>query len=168
MNANYRAMLIGSIGAGKSTLLDALLGRQVKTLKTQALNFEDWLVDTPGEYTENPFFYRSILATAQEVTHVLFVQDATHAKTIFPPNFASGFNKLPIGVVSKADAPIAQVDRAVKLVRQAIPRGAIVISSSFTGQGMQEIKDLVQQCATLEEMKTYCTRTAVRHLIFHP
>lgn len=48
MSKMNRAMLIGSIGAGKSTLTNALLGRKAEAVKTQALNYYDWIVDTPG------------------------------------------------------------------------------------------------------------------------
>lgn len=83
MARKNRAMLIGSIGAGKSTLTNALLGREVEAVKTQALVYYDWIVDTPGEYTENPLFYKNIMATSLEVTHVLFLQDATRKKQFF-------------------------------------------------------------------------------------
>ncbi|MFD0697999.1 EutP/PduV family microcompartment system protein [Paenibacillus sp. GCM10027628] len=166
MNTNHRAMIIGSIGAGKSTMTNALLGRKVDAVKTQALVYMDWIVDTPGEYTENPFFYKSIMATALEVTHVIFIQDATNSKTIFPPGFATGFTKLPIGVVTKSDAKDANVDRALNQLKQAIPKGAIVISSSFTGQGIKEIQELVQ-CATLADMKTYCIQSAANYIFYH-
>lgn len=115
-----RAMFIGAIGAGKSTLINALLGRQVEALKTQSLTYYDWIVDTPGEYTENPMYYKSIMATALEVTHVIYLQDATNAKSIFPPGFATGIPKLPIGVVTKADAQDADVDRAIHQLAQVI------------------------------------------------
>ena len=54
MAKKNRAMLIGSVGAGKSTLTNALLGREVPAVKTQSLIYYDWIVDTPGEYSENP------------------------------------------------------------------------------------------------------------------
>ena len=46
MHKKNRAMLIGSIGAGKSTLTNALLGKPVEAVKTQALIYYDWIVDT--------------------------------------------------------------------------------------------------------------------------
>jgi ethanolamine utilization protein EutP len=154
MTKKNRAMLIGSIGAGKSTLTNALLGSKVPAVKTQALVYRDWLVDTPGEYTENPFFYKNIMATALEVTHVLYMQDATKLKTIFPPGFSTGITKLPIGVVTKCDSEKADIKEAVRQLKRVIPSGPIVMTSAFTGQGMQEIKDLVK-CNTMEEMKYY-------------
>ncbi|MCM3707535.1 MULTISPECIES: EutP/PduV family microcompartment system protein [Cytobacillus] len=154
MSKMNRAMLIGSIGAGKSTLTNALLGRKAEAVKTQALNYYDWIVDTPGEYTENPFFYKNIMATALEVTHVLYLQDSTKRKTIFPPGFSTGFNKLPIGIVTKSDSAQADVNTAIRQLRNAVPKGPIVISSSISGKGIEEIRSLVK-CHSFQEMKDY-------------
>ena len=159
-----RAMLIGSIGSGKSTLTNALLGKEVKAVKTQALVYRDWIVDTPGEYTENPLFYKNIMATALEVTHVFFIQDATGDKMIFPPGFSSGISKLPIGVVTKADAHDADINKATAKLRQAVGNAPIVITSSWTGQGMDELKGLVQ-CSSMEEIKNYVNNSESSHVI---
>jgi len=165
MARKNRAMLIGSIGAGKSTLTNALLGREVEAVKTQALVYYNWIVDTPGEYTENPLFYKNIMATSLEVTHVLFLQDATRKKTIFPPGFSTGINKLPIGVVTKSDSENADIDSAVQQLKRVIPNGPIVISSSITGKGIQEIKDLVN-CNTMLDMREYAETNQSESLIF--
>lgn len=165
MARKNRAMLIGSIGAGKSTLTNALLGREVEAVKTQALVYYDWIVDTPGEYTENPLFYKNIMATSLEVTHVLFLQDATRKKTIFPPGFSTGINKLPIGVVTKSDSENADIDSAIQQLKRVIPNGPIVISSSITGKGIQEIKDLVN-CNTMQDMREYTETNQSELLIF--
>ncbi len=158
-----RAMLIGSIGAGKSTMTNALLGRRVEAVKTQTLTYYDWIVDTPGEYAENPMYYRSIMATCLEVTHVLYIQDATRSTCIFPPGFATGIPKLPIGVISKADSSQADVDRAVEQLKKVMAKGPLVISSAFTGQGIEEIRHLVLQ-DSLEDMRE-CSRFFSPNLI---
>lgn len=149
-----RAMLIGSVGAGKSTLTHALLENNQEAVKTQSLNYYDWIVDTPGEYTENPLYYKNIMATSLEVTHVLYLQDATNLKTIFPPGFSTGFSKLPIGVVTKADHKDANIDFAIEQLKIAIPEGPIVVSSAKKKEGLKEIRDLVK-CNSLQEMKNY-------------
>ena len=149
-----RAMLIGSVGAGKSTLTNALLGREVEAVKTQSLHYYDWIVDTPGEYVENPLFYKSIMATALEVTHVLFIQDATNKKITFPPGFSSGIPKMAIGVVTKADSEKADVESAISKLMKSMVQGPIVVTSSLKQQGMEEIKSLVS-CNSYNEMKEY-------------
>jgi ethanolamine utilization protein EutP len=165
MSRKNRAMLIGSIGAGKSTLTNALLERKADAVKTQALIYYDWIVDTPGEYTENPFFYKNIMATALEVTHVLFLQDSTKRKMIFPPGFSMGFNKLPIGVVTKSDSDKADIKAAISQLKRAMPKGPIVICSSVTGKGLHEIRNLVK-CNSFHEMKEYADTISNEDVIF--
>lgn len=143
MTKNKRAMLIGAIGSGKSTLTKALLGYEPAAVKTQALVYHDWIVDTPGEYTENPMYYRTIMATSLEVTHVLFIQDATHETSIFPPGFSKGINKQPIGIITKADDPAADCERAFRLLRKVMPKGPVVVTSAFEGTGTDLVKALV-------------------------
>ncbi|MEH7885388.1 EutP/PduV family microcompartment system protein [Bacillus sp. JJ1609] len=165
MAKHNRAMLIGAIGAGKSTLTNKLLGREVPAVKTQALIYRDWIVDTPGEYTENPLFYKNIMATALEVTHVLYLQDATKEKNIFPPGFSTGINKIPIGVITKSDAEAADIERAKKKLKSVIPRGVMIITSSVTGKGIEEIRKLVQ-CNSLDEVKSAAKQMDSHTVIF--
>jgi ethanolamine utilization protein EutP len=150
-----RAMLIGSIGAGKSTLTNALLERKVEAVKTQSLIYYDWIVDTPGEYTENPLFYKNIMATALEVTHVLYLQDATKKKIIFPPGFSTGISKLPIGVVTKSDSEKADIKMAISQLKKVIVnKGPIVVTSSVKKEGLEEIRNLVKMNSA-REMQMY-------------
>ncbi|WP_025027849.1 EutP/PduV family microcompartment system protein [Caldalkalibacillus mannanilyticus] len=165
MKTRNRAMIIGSIGAGKSTLTHALVGRRQEAVKTQSLRYEDWIVDTPGEYIENPMYYRSLMATSLEVTHVLYIQDATRTKSSFPPGFSTGIPKLPIAVVTKADAKEAHIERAIEEVKKTVPRGPVVVSSVFRDQGIEEIRQLVLQ-NTLEEMKEYIDSKKSNFLFF--
>lgn len=160
-----RAMLIGAIGAGKSTLTNALLGKKVDAFKTQTLIYYDWIVDTPGEYTENPLFYKNIMATALEVTHVLYLQDATNGKLIFPPGFSMGISKLPIGVITKSDHPEADLERSIRMIQSVIAYGPIVITSSVEGTGIPHLKELVKM-KTMEEMKNYVVEAADERLLF--
>lgn len=161
-----RAMLIGSIGAGKTTLTNALLGRKVKAVKTQSLLYYDWIVDTPGEYSENPLFYKNIMATALEVSHVLYLQDSTKKKMIFPHGFSTGINKLPIGVVTKSDSDKADIELAVSLLKKVmVNRGPIVITSSLKNEGIEEIKMLVSM-NTIQEMKDYIDNHPSPYIFF--
>lgn len=166
MSKKQRGMLIGSIGAGKSTLARALLGYEAKAIKTQTLTYEDWIVDTPGEYTENPMYYKNIMATSLEVSHILFIQDSTRKKTIFPPGFSTGLNKLAIGIVTKADDEDADIQKAIEKLKQVIPKGPIVITSAKNREGLDFIRDLVA-CKSVEEMREYTESQDSNAIIFN-
>lgn len=161
-------MILGGIDAGKTTLADALLKREQKEkkVKTQSLIYDDWIVDTPGEYIENPLHYRNIMATSMEVTHVLLVQDATNEKTIFAPGFSSGLNKPSIGVVSKADHSKANIERSIDILKKAMVRGPILVTSAYTREGLELIYDLVQ-LNTMKAMEDYVRQSDSENLIFH-
>jgi ethanolamine utilization protein EutP len=135
-----KVMIIGAVGAGKSTLVKALFGEQQPALKTQSLVYRDWIIDTPGEYSENPLYYRSLMATSHEAAAVLLVHDATRERNYFPPGFASGFPILSLGAVTKTDHPKADPKRAIALLRQSLPNGEIYITSSLNAEGINELK----------------------------
>ncbi|SDN90336.1 ethanolamine utilization protein EutP [Psychrobacillus sp. OK028] len=160
-----RVMLIGAIGAGKSTLTNSLLGKIVPAIKTQTLIYYDWIVDTPGEYTENPFFYKNIMATALEVTHIFYLQDATNGKMIFPPGFSTGFSKLPIGVITKSDHKEANLERSIKMIESVISVGPIVIASAVNGTGVEHLKALVDM-DDMASMKSYVEKEQDENLLF--
>lgn len=160
-----KAMLIGAVRAGKSTLTNALLGREVEAFKTQTLSYYDWIVDTPGEYSENPMFYKNIMATALEVTHVLYLQDATSGKLIFPPGFSMGIPKLPIGVITKCDLPEADLERSLGMLKTVMNQGPIVMISSVTGMGIEHLKELTK-LNDLPAMQQYVQSAADPHMIF--
>ena len=145
-----KVMIIGAIGAGKSTLTKALLNKELNAVKTQALNYEEWIVDTPGEYLENPLFYKNIMATSLEVSHLIFLQDATRQLSNFPPFFGTGMAKLPIGVVTKCDVENANIE-------QVIGQAPIVITSAVEQIGTEHIRQLVG-CNSVQEMRDYVER----------
>ncbi len=138
-----KVMIIGAIGSGKSTLVKALMGESGSAAKTQSLVYRDWLIDTPGEYSENPLYYRSLMATAHEAAAVLLVHDATRERNYFPPGFASGFPVAAFGAVTKIDHAKADPKLALDFLRQAMPEGNIVMTSSLEHTGIEELRQML-------------------------
>ncbi|MDP3478437.1 MAG: EutP/PduV family microcompartment system protein [Desulfoprunum sp.] len=114
-----KLMLIGKTGCGKTTLSQSMQGMALVYRKTQAVHYSDWIVDTPGEFSENRRFYSALMASCTNCNIVGFVQDATAVGCIFPPKFASMLNKQTIGIISKTDLAGANIERAEKFLRWA-------------------------------------------------
>ncbi len=138
-----KVLLIGPIGSGKSTLSKRLLEDSSPAGKTQALNYLDWIIDTPGEYSENPMFYRSLLATSLEARVLLVIHDATTKQQLLPPNFAYGFPIVSIGVITKIDHLNADLKKAEQLLRQVLPIQVIFQVSSVTLEGISELRGAI-------------------------
>ncbi|TXK76712.1 EutP/PduV family microcompartment system protein [Paenibacillus sp. N3.4] len=140
-----KVMIIGAVGAGKSTLIKALFGETEPATKTQSLLYRDWVIDTPGEYSENPLYYRSLIATSHETAAVLLVQDATRNRSYFPPGFEQGFPVQTMGAVTKIDHANADIDRAILFLRQSLPDGEIFLTSAESTEGIQRLKERLME-----------------------
>ncbi|MGI6686269.1 MAG: EutP/PduV family microcompartment system protein [Bacillota bacterium] len=139
-----RVMLVGAVGSGKTTLAKVFNNEEAGTVKkTQSLEYSACSIDTPGEFMENPSYYRALFATSLEADAVIFVQDATRNKSIFPPGFASAFSKGTVGVVTKIDHPKADVNKAVTFLKSLGLSGPIVVVSALKGDGIEEIRKIL-------------------------
>ena len=114
-------VFIGEVDAGKSALIGKLLSElETNTGKTQApIFYPGKVIDTPGEFIDNRALNGALLSTICSVKTIVVLQPA-NAKHYSPPNGLLNVysNKNIVGVISKVDAPDADVDKAVKLLRQ--------------------------------------------------
>lgn len=88
-----RFMLVGAVSAGKTSLMQAIYDRDLSYHKTQAIDFKENIIDTPGEYLEQRFRYRSLGITAANTDLVVLVQSCTDLRCVFAPGLASMFAK---------------------------------------------------------------------------
>lgn len=136
-----RAIFIGPSGAGKTTLAEALTGgAKNKVFKTQALEFKDLFIDTPGEYIQLPRFHHVLLDTALRAQVVVLVQDATADRIGIPPGFARALNRPVLGVITKLDHPRANPERAAQWLQLAgvVPTNIFGVSA-WRGEGLDEL-----------------------------
>lgn len=97
-------MLIGSSGEGKTTLMQALHQEEQAYKKTQVIEVQRRIIDTPGEYLENISYHRAFLVTAADADVVVLVQSCKNEMSLYPAQFATMFTgKDVIGVVTKTD-----------------------------------------------------------------
>lgn len=132
-------MLWGGVGIGKTTLLKALQGG-VTVRKTQMIEFHGDAIDSPGEYAEMGNLTRHLQTTSAGVDLFLVFHDATRDRTNFSPNYFCMFNQSVWGVVSKIDAPGADLERAMTILRSVGVTDRIFCVSAITGSGLTELR----------------------------
>lgn len=141
-----KIILIGSTKAGKTTLLRVLNGEEYSEIKvrTQSLDFENKIIDTPGEYIENRVYYTALISAAQEAEVIALVADARAEQHFLPPGFASIFVRPVIGIVTKIDAEDADLDFAEENLKMAGVE-KIFLTSALKNKGIKKLKDFLRK-----------------------
>lgn len=138
-----KVMLLGKIGSGKTTLMQRLNEEEIVYTKTQAVSYENNIIDTPGEYIENKFFFRALLVTSVEAEKILFVQSADEEDNFFPPNFRSMFlGKDVIGVITKMDK-VKDCSKAEKILKESGVDEIYYISKTDE-EGLRQLKKRIE------------------------
>ena len=137
-----RMMLIGETGAGKNALIRTLSGEEFSRSRTMAVEFCGQFINTPGEFLENRRFYPALITTAAGCDILAMLQDATRCSSLFPPQFATTFNRTVVGVLTKVDIGEANVERAERFLRNA-GAGVIIRSSTKTGVGLDALREML-------------------------
>ena len=139
-----RMMFIGPVGAGKTTLKQALYNDDFTYDKTQAVEFHEQIIDTPGEFIQHRHFYSTIQNLSAEVDIIAFISSGIDTSQVFSPGFAHIFVKPCIGIITKRD--IASQDQ-LKLVRDNLKLAGIekiFEVSSVEQRGTNEILAFIE------------------------
>lgn len=131
-----KLILMGRSGAGKTTLAQALKGEQVEYKKTQSIAYEDFLIDTPGEYAENHDLGAALCLYAYEADVVALLVAADDDYSLFPPNITCMVNRDVIGVVTKKNK--GNPERAERWLRLSGCKTVFFVDSK-TKDGTEEI-----------------------------
>lgn len=124
-------VFVGEVDAGKSALIAKLLTQKTNTGKTQApIYYDGNVVDTPGEFVDNRAWSGALISTISTVKTIVYLQPA-NAKRFAPPSGILTIypNKRIVGVISKVDVENANVDKAIRFLKQnRIPEPYIEVS----------------------------------------
>lgn len=140
-----KIMLIGTIGAGKTTLAQTIKNEIIEYKKTQAIEFDDYIIDTPGEYIENKVYYNALIITAVEADVIALVHDSTKKGTSFPPGFGNMFNKDVIGICTKTD--LCEDEENLKISKEYLSSAGaqnIFYISAVNNIGIEELKEYLK------------------------
>ncbi len=146
-----KVILIGRSESGKTTLTQALRGEELHYDKTQSVEREGFIIDTPGEYIQTRNFGGALAVYAYESDIVGLLLSATEPYSLFSPNITSMANRLVIGIITGIDQKNANPDRAERWLRLAGCK-QIFRCSSVTGEGIAELKEFL---TTFDTKKFY-------------
>lgn len=132
-----KTLLVGRHGVGKTTLTQALKGEKIEYVKTQSMQYGDWLIDSPGEYAEVHGLGAALAIYSYEAEIVALLIAADEDYSLFPPNITCMVNREVIGVVTKIDK--ASPTRAENWLRLSGCEKIFPINS-HTGEGVEALK----------------------------
>jgi ethanolamine utilization protein EutP len=138
-----KMLLVGRIGTGKTTFKQAIKNELFCYKKTQAIEFFDDIIDTPGEYVENRSYYRALIVTAVEADLVILFQDCNDNTLWYAPDFAAMFGDKPvIGVVTKIDIAETKkdIDSAYSSLLQA-GCSSVFMVNNLAKEGIDKVKE---------------------------
>lgn len=98
-----KVMFVGAVGTGKTTLTQRLKGAEITYAKTQAIQFYDGIIDTPGEFVQHRYMYNALTVTAAQSDVIGLIISAKETQQIFPQGFSTLFTKPVIGIITKMD-----------------------------------------------------------------
>lgn len=133
-----KIILIGRSEAGKTTLKQALRGEAIHYAKTQAVDYTDIIVDTPGEYIQSRHFGGALALYSFEADIVGLLAGATEPYSLFSPAIAPMATRPVIGIVTKCDQPNAKVEMVKSWLCEA-GCDPIFLVDSVTGRGIEDI-----------------------------
>ena len=137
-----KLILIGRSGAGKTTLSQALKGFPVSYHKTQYISYDDWLIDTPGEYAENAGLGAALCLDSYEADVVGLLLAADEPYSLYPPNIPCMVNREVVGIVTYREG--YSTERAERWLRLSGCEKIFIIDS-LTGKGIQELIDFLKK-----------------------
>lgn len=135
---------MGRSECGKTTLRQALNGETIHYHKTQYINHQQVVIDTPGEYAENHTLGRALALYSYEADVVGLLLSAREEYSLYPPCVTASANRPVIGIVTQIDRPDARVDRA-KAWLELAGCTEIFPVSAVTGEGVDVILEYLSR-----------------------
>lgn len=141
-----KIMFVGPIGVGKTTLTQRLKGMDITYYKTQAVQYHDTIIDTPGEFLQHRKFYNALMVTSVEAEVIGLLISATEKVQLFPQGFSSLFNQQTIGIITKIDLAKSPEDIAIarKQLKDAGVKKIFEISS-VENQGIDQLEKFLSE-----------------------
>ena len=127
-----KIMFVGPVGVGKTTLTQRLKGLELTYYKTQAVEFHDTIIDTPGEFLQHRRYYNALNVTGADADVIGLLVAASNQMQTFPQGFSTLFNQEVIGIVTKIDMADKeeQIEKARRQLKAAGAKEIFEISAT--------------------------------------
>ncbi|HIT89031.1 MAG TPA: EutP/PduV family microcompartment system protein [Candidatus Merdenecus merdavium] len=135
-----KIVLMGRSEAGKTTLTQALKGEKIQYHKTQYVNYNDMVIDTPGEYAQANQFAYALALYSYEADIIGLLLSSTEHYSLYPPCVTSTATREVIGIVTKIHESGAKPHRAKKWLELAGCKKIFLVDSK-DGTGVSELRD---------------------------
>ena len=149
-----RLFLMGRSEAGKTSLTQALRGEKLHYHKTQYTYADGDAIDTPGEYSESKQVGVGLVCFFESDVVAILVA-ANEPFCVFAPNCNAFLNRPLIGIITKINAPNANVPMARQWLQNCCCERIFLVDNS-TGEGISELRDYLAEdvpTISLEEAK---------------
>ena len=124
-------------------MISALKNQKIEYHKTQYVDYEDFIIDTPGEYAETKNLGGALAVYSYEADVIGLVTSATEHYTLFPPNIVGMATRPVIGIVTKCDHDDARLDLAEMWLKEAGCE-QVFFTSSYKRDGIEELIQLLK------------------------
>ncbi len=133
-----KLILMGRSESGKTTLSQVLKGEKIGYDKTQYVKFDNFLIDTPGEYAQTQHLGRALALYSYEADIVGLLLSATEEYSLFPPCITTMVNREVIGIVTKTEQNGANPNRAERWLKLSGCKKIFKVDS-VTGFGINDL-----------------------------
>jgi len=134
-----KMFLMGRSEAGKTSLVQALKGEELHYEKTQYVNSEETIIDSPGEYSETKNCGHALACFSFEADVIALLMAADEPYTLFNPACQSFFNRPLIGIITKIHAPHANLPMVRSWLEMAGCERVFEVDSA-TREGLDQLQ----------------------------
>ena len=130
---------MGRSEAGKTSLVQAMNGEDLHYHKTQYTNTDEWVIDSPGEYSETKRCGMGLACFSFEADVLALLMAADEPFPIFEFDCQCFTNRPLIGIITKIHSPFANIP----MVRQWMENSGcdpVFEVDNSTGEGLDELK----------------------------
>jgi ethanolamine utilization protein EutP len=138
-----KLFLSGRSEAGKTSLTQAMKGEKPHYVKTQYTTTGQDTIDTPGEYAETKALAHALGCFAFDADVIAQVCAADEPFNLFPPAYDGVCNRPLIGIITRIDAPGANVPMVRQWMREC-GCDPIFEVNNMTGQGIPALLDYLK------------------------